>query len=800
MESELFQFRLFSHPDRLLKDHIQGVWENASNKYDQRVTTSFPTFAPGVLRTILQVACLFHDFGKSTPWFQSYIKNLAGKYSAEERYLRRHGLISALMVFGILRNLFPHDLFLAALGFMIVRRHHGNLQSFQDFFTLTDEEFELCSKQIEKIDYQEYAQIVAPWEFDRYVQKDFISQVFIEIKSGSLKRFRPIRALKLNCDCYFAVNLLYSILLDADKTDAIFHSALDLQSPILESRHVDSFRQNLAQAKTTDINATRNHIFQSIDSSINRITNETIRIFSINTPTGSGKTIASLYASLKLREKFNLNHIIYCLPFTSIIDQNYEVFDNICKFAGIGHQEGVLLKHHHLAEIRYRKNSAEEEIEYQPEQALHLIEGWESRIIVTTFVQFIYSLITNDNASLRKFNRFSNAVIILDEVQSIPYAYWSLINKSLIKLTQLLNSYIILVTATMPLIFSEEQAEIIELIPEKQDIFKKSSRIKLDLTNLQSDNWDWASFCDYVKQTASHNSDKNIMVVVNTIRCARELYHYLNECDLHHRLIYLSSHVIPVERAKRIQIIKNKKSPKPLLVISTQLIEAGVDIDLEIVIRDFAPLDSIFQACGRCNREGLSKDPGIVKIISIKDAKGQKPAELIYDKFLLEKTMRVLAGKNLIDESDFYQLAQTYYSELSKSASQAKSQEIISAMETLAYEDTEGKPINAKMKLIDQDYDFSIFVEIDQTASQYWNEYTNLFLTEYNFAKKTTLKKIMRRLNDYIINAPRNCLRNLPEYGIYHLKNSLVAQYYHPVTGFNPDISLSEEHSTLFLG
>ncbi len=222
--------------------------------------------------------------------------------------------------------------------------------------------------------------------------------------------------------------LLYSILLQADKTDAILNDDTVRESKLLMSKDVCNYKNGFNNNPENPIDSIRENAFQSVEKTIENL-DKSERILSINIPTGSGKTITSLNAALKLCEKFGHDHVVYCLPFTSVIDQNFKVFDEIRKSANLSEDSGVLLKHHHLTDICYNSVTDENAVkEYSPNEAWHLIEGWESRIIVTTFIQFMYSLISYKNASLRKFHRFSNTVIILDEVQSIPHHYWKLIN------------------------------------------------------------------------------------------------------------------------------------------------------------------------------------------------------------------------------------------------------------------------------------------------------------------------------------------------------------------------------------
>jgi len=792
----LYCFKLKSHPDRLLHEHIAGVWRNAKMRFAE-CSCDFPSFSTKDLRKVLEVASIFHDFGKATPWFQKYITHLGGKFTADERALRQHGLISAFMSFGILAEIFQDNLFLPAVGFLIVRRHHGDLESYQNLLTITDDEYEICDRQLDHIYFDEYREITKDYGFSDYVHVDFLKATVNEVKTGKFKLFREVKRLskKFSIEHYFIVNLLYSFLINADKSDAIFHSIIALDAPVLASKEVHDFRSTLKDNQGRKINIIRDTIFQNVTDAIDTY-DESQRVFSINAPTGSGKTITALYAALKIREKYGLSHIIYCLPFTSVIDQNFEVFDKIRDFAQLPSESNILLKHHHLAEIRYRRRSQDEsEMVFSPDQALHLIEGWESQIVVTTFVQFLLSLISNGNASLRKFHRFSNAVIILDEVQTIPHDYWFLIKNALKAVADLLHSRIIFVTATMPLIFSEQKNEIKELVSCKKEIFQSLSRIEINLSNL-SQEMEWKVFCSWVESVIRENSHQDILIVLNTIRSARELYQYCATLGLRRHIEYLSSHVIPKDRLQRIKSIAHRKRKQPVLVISTQLVEAGVDIDLDLVIRDFAPLDSIFQTCGRCNREWRQGISGKVLLVSIKDSNGWKPSQ-IYDRFLLEKTKKVLSNKNLIKESMLYELAQEYYNEVAVDGSQQLALDLLNAMSTLEYTDENGNPFSDNFELINPDYSQSVFIEMDDKAEQAWNTYIELALKDKNFENKAKLKEARQNLTEYIINVPKKCLTGNSEYGIYHLKRSQVYQFYDQITGFNPDCELPEENSTL---
>ena len=779
-----YPFKLKSHPDRLLNDHLNNVYHIAQEQFD-KVQCNFPNFKCHEIKEVVLTAAMYHDFGKATSFFQNYIEHPDKPSNQADRTRRQHGLVSAIMTYQMLKRKFPEQSILPVFGFIIVRRHHGNLENYRNVLMISDDDLQNCRMQAEHIDYQEFRQIVR----DQSVNKNLII--------GFKENWRQIKRKDRSFteEHYFVLNLMYSMLLHADKTDAILNKSHDNKSPMLAGKDVRKFKNGLNNNPNNPISAIREKAFHSVEQTIGTLDKKE-RILSINIPTGSGKTITSLNAALKLCEKFKHDHIVYCLPFTSVIDQNYDVFAKICESAGLPDDSAVLLKHHYLTDINYRSVKHENVMtEYKPNEALYLIEGWESRITVTTFVQFVYSLISFKNASLRKFHRFSNAVIILDEVQSIPHHYWKLIKEMLLKMTEWLNTRIILVTATMPLIFSEKDREIKELVFKKKEIFNKLDRIELDVSNLKQEKMDWNVFCDAAKKLVNDNPAKDILFVMNTIRSAQELYQLFSDLELPHELLFLSAHVIPQQRLKRIEYIKERQSGKPILVISTQLVEAGVDIDLDVVVRDFAPLDSIFQTCGRCNRENRNGVKGKVILFSIKDSNNRVPSG-IYQDFLKQKTRKILAGKEIIPESDFFDLANNYFQEVQSGGSQAQSDSLLSRIKELKYADGSQK---IELELIDDHYTSSVFIELDDDALRFWNEYQQVMEMEGGFEKNALLKQARRNLAGYIINIPQ---KNLPagwNEGIYRIPQDETPQYYDPQTGFKLDTELSQRTETIML-
>ncbi|MDI3548461.1 MAG: CRISPR-associated endonuclease/helicase Cas3 [Halanaerobiales bacterium] len=226
---------------------------------------------------------------------------------------------------------------------------------------------------------------------------------------------------------------------------------------------------------------------------------------------------------------------------------------------------------------------------------LYRYKGYKS----ITFVQLLESILTNNNRSIKKFNNICNSIIVLDEVQAIPHKYWLLIKRVFREIADQFNCYFIFVTATMPLIFNEEKGEIKELATDKVEYFMICDRIELDLSNYREE-IDLDIFKKIIEaDLKTEYPEKSFLFILNTIKSSIEIYNFIKHDLEYKNVIYLSKNLVTKELTKRIEKIKN--ADEPLIVVSTQLVEAGVDIDFDRVYRDFAPLDSINQSCGRCN-------------------------------------------------------------------------------------------------------------------------------------------------------------------------------------------------------
>jgi CRISPR-associated endonuclease/helicase Cas3 len=809
--SKSYSFKLKSHPDKRLVDHLRRVGKLSRDTVKDK---SLNIDDKDLLTDAAYLIGVTHDLGKATTFFQEYIieTDEKKKKSLKSKDNTHHGLLSAFFTYAVIKEYLIQSGrkgeladYLPILSFLAVKRHHGNLMNAMNEISEVDVEREkilkVAKEQIESMDKTEINEILALLFTEGMINlKIDINNIFNYIlqnasKEISRKDERMIRYLRDKTDLYpyFITQFLYSALLDADKTDAgLGDKDLDPDRLDLPADLVDQYRDKKGfTSDRNNINSLRNQIYEDAMVGI-RDWNLDNRILSLNVPTGTGKTLTSLSFALKLRhrlknEKNFTPRIIYALPFLSIIDQNYDVFEDVVTQGG-KLDSRHLLKHHHLADVNYKIEEKDDEF-YKADESLLLVEGWNAEIIVTTFWQFFYTLFSNRNKLLRKFNKLANAIIILDEVQAVPHQYWQLIHDATKMLCEKFNSYVIFVTATQPLIFDEAIGEIKEITQNKEEYFRDLDRIELIPrieTALTLD-----EFKALLEKDLTDNPKKDFLIVLNTISSANDVYKFIKGLDLENtEKFYLSTNVIPKERLERIRTIKGpskkgtpKESPrKRKVIVSTQLIEAGVDIDADLVYRDFAPMDSINQVAGRCNRNSAKADKGTVSIFILKDDR-KEFYKYIYDPFLMSKTLDILKPiKDSIRESAILELNNKYFKAVKRGMGDEKSKENLACLAQLSFQD-----LSKKFKLIEEDYPkVNVFVEIDEKAEEIWKKYQDLKM-EKDIKERIRKKLAIRKdFSEYVISAPEKYAHNLvaEDSDMGYISRDELPNYYDLETGF----------------
>jgi CRISPR-associated endonuclease/helicase Cas3 len=721
-----------------------------------------------------------HDVAKCTPFFQEHIRS-GGRRNLGR--LKAHSPLSALYTFEVASKILPNDpssSILALYGALAVLAHHGRFDSpvrserrlrifCKDYLERQVNSVNKDSKDeldlfYEKLGYPKFSNLLTQW---KRTLRDFRAAIScIEARENSTPAISK----------YFTMNLLFSSLIDSDR----FHAA-ELKipqrtalaaDPVLAHVNQISKEAESAPAVSPKTREIRNRLFSILRSKVESCEPKPA-IYSITAPTGAGKTLAALYFALKLREKMSSDtsmapRIIYVAPFLSILDQNFHVIQKA--LGSPPQQSNILLLHHHLCELFYDiGNQSFEKESFSTGQSELLIEGWNSEVIVTTAIQFFYTILGRSASELRKFHNLTSSIVILDEIQNLQEKYWRLIRSVLLYLNKSFKMTFILMTATQPLIF--EQGQITELVDNYESLFTSpNSHFEKNLNPMPLE-----GFIMRFSQLVGSRTESSILAIMNTIDAAKQLYERTR--NLNRPFEYLSAEVTPKERKIRIQRIKDLLSRKePVVAISTQLIEAGIDLDFDAVVRDMAPADSLIQSAGRCNRNGTKAALESPTYVFQLDNKGLL-CRRIYGNYLIEKTLEALShwdGKGSVET-----LANSYYRLVNRGRSTIIEDRIISGIGSLDYESLdEFQPIEELPKI-------SVFVEADREGQNIWNEYTDI---RNNYSGREAREKYLSlraSLNDYVINVQEAHAQSLPQkFGFRYISHDDLANHYDNVTGF----------------
>ncbi|QDU21268.1 CRISPR-associated helicase Cas3' [Urbifossiella limnaea] len=344
-------------------------------------------------------------------------------------------------------------------------------------------------------------------------------------------------------------------------------------------------------------------------------------LFSLTVPTGGGKTLAALAFALKHAERNHLRRVIYVAPYTTILEQNADV---IREALGVSRHDAAVLEHHSLAEPPGDADTAET----RREAAARRAENWDAPVVVTTNVQFFESLFSNKPGRCRKLHNVAGSVVVLDECQSLPPGLVAPTCGMLKQLTAPvgeggLGCTVVLCTATQPafdhdLLKADERLTAEEIIPGDANLFTSLKRVDVVWPKRDDPKLSWAEVAERMRDAGS------ALCVVNTKKAARAVFAEL-AAKRTPGAFHLSTGMCPQHRREKLAQVRGLLDAKaPCFVVSTQLIEAGVDVDFPFLMREMGPLESVIQAAGRCNREG--KRPWAEsKVVVFRSAEGTIP-------------------------------------------------------------------------------------------------------------------------------------------------------------------------------
>lgn len=670
---------IYSHPHLELHEHIEQVESGLralQQWHSQKVQDVVAEWLPKLAK--------FHDLGKGSVAFQSYIQD-PQHYRGDPRE-KAHTPLSLFLTL-LLTQGDEWDA-LEALGLAaVVRGHHTALPTIPErkigAVSCSDrdlnnfasgESARVLNRQLTNLDVVELERqtglsMTKDWEQihadpARYVRKmkRYMDDVLVKTIQKLTEEQAVVYRLK--------IQLFFSLLLEADKALlAISNPEVYLKREIprwdaqwVEQRIRNLETQNREKNKDQDLkpltNLLRGKMRDEVKRSIEKNFQE--QIFSLTAPTGCGKTLLAATWALKMQEKVlriagNPPKIIVVLPFLSVIDQTAKEYAKLLAIGGVEKDGRWLLTSHSLADRSYAQD-----MEVKDER--FFVDTWRSELIITTYDQFLMSLMEPKARYQMRFHHLCDALIIMDEVQSLPCQLWQPLDQVFQGLMSLGSSKLLLMSATLPSFVSRHTP----LVNDYPAYFAAFSRYKLVFNLDETISLDAFGKLIVERLPDWISEHKRVLITLNTRGSARKVWQVIKEGWIDDKkgmqLFFISADVTPKDR---LEIVEEIKLGNPCIVVSTQSIEAGVDIDLDLVLRDFAPLDSLIQIAGRCNREGDGAR-GTVEIFDIVNENERRYSEMIYDSIHLQVTRSLLQDKDEVPEETVLSLAEHYFTELSK--------------------------------------------------------------------------------------------------------------------------------------
>lgn len=601
-----FLAHLEGNRKQLLRDHLFAVSE-AARRHSDKIGIGAAGAAVGLL----------HDFGKYSRSFQEYLRRMSLDQDTEqpdpERGKIDHSTAGAQTIW---RTLKQQDTLQGVVGELLaicVASHHSGLID-----CITPGGFDNLSRRMNKPDPESHFDEVrgaadesVTLAYTQYLQDPKLVSSIRDLvaRIGQRDRNTGIRQFKIG----LLVRFLFSCLIDADRTDTADFSNGTVASLRQHGRYAEwSVLVRLLEeglkgfSSGSPIDELRRQVSELCLEASARPTGT----YLLTVPTGGGKTLASLRFALHHAEKWEMDRVIYVSPYTSIIDQNAKVVRDILEPAGTEFASVVLEHHSNLTPL------------HQTWKSKILSENWDAPVVFTTAVQLLEGLFGSGTRAVRRMHQMARSVLIFDETQTVPIRCVHLLNNALNFLVEQCGSTVVLCTATQPLLHEVdpakgairlgEHAEIMQNVPA---LFAQIRRYETYDRRKSGGSWEHSEAADLaISETRRAGS---CLVVVNTKREALSIF---NECRTRGTSIavtHLSTSMCPAHRLKSLDELKELLNQgAPAICVSTQLIEAGVDISFGSAIRALAGIDSIAQAAGRCNRHGEA-DLGRVHIINL---------------------------------------------------------------------------------------------------------------------------------------------------------------------------------------
>lgn len=676
--------KLKSHPGKLLFTHVDGVRSKVLHLIEN---LDIPRIG--------ELVAIFHDLGKINPNFQSKLaENQSYGYS-------HHAYLSALafysfclkgnnikVVQGFLKDKLSQSDLIALI--ILIAKHHGHLPNFIPKGNIELEPYIISQQEIKELydfNSSHLQQLPIKGFLQYYFKESADSEIVSILRDEKLKKaFYENLQFKESeneaaLEYFLNTQFSFASLILADKNDAG-------DSELIQSdrNKIDRFskiypkqiEQYISKFKSdTALNTLRTQIRKEAISNINNHLKNNERVFELTSPTGSGKTIMLLSLAAKIIENKGSLRILYSLPFLSITEQVEKEVLEIFK----DYSNEYFIQRIDSKSNDNRFNDLQKELDKNPtsekiaelEALAFQQQTFSYPFIITTFVQFFETLLSNKNGTLLKLPNFSNCIFLIDEIQALPPRLYTFFAAYLNKFCRKFNSYAIISTATQPNFNLQDRKEIKSFFQDyrlPKQLLDHHKYFNDEVFNryqieLKENTYDIQKL---TKEVIDENN--SVLIILNTIDDSKLLFKsFLDEGLSKDEVFLLNTHFIPEDRNKKIKIVTERLEKRlKTILVSTQLIEAGVDIDFPILYRDFAPISSIVQSAGRCNRNGKLLSLGKIILFSLK-RNGKKRAELIYgigkDKDILDFTKQAL-NKTFYEENKLLEVQKKFFNRISR--------------------------------------------------------------------------------------------------------------------------------------
>jgi CRISPR-associated endonuclease/helicase Cas3 len=598
-----------------------GEWQSLT-KHLRGVATLSAGFASKIgMERVGELLGLLHDLGKYSGAFQNYLKSATGALNQDEdedwvdaaslKGKVDHSTAGAQLAWDALRETGPTAVAAAQILALCVASHHSGLIDCiaADETRLGEDGFsKRMNKPVDKTHLHEARERGDP-EILRRCAQLLRDPAVAPALTGLLRSIGEFNRSETGAGPQatfqqfgLAVRFLFSCLIDADRVDtadfehpraARFRPTGDYTAWHDLIERLELYLTTVPQLRPID------GLRREISDHCQQAAGRPKGVYTLTVPTGGGKTLASLRFALLHAKRRQLDRVIFVIPFTSIIDQNAQVVRSILEPPSVKPDQGRVVLEHHGSVTP----------EYQTWREKILCENWDAPVVYTTMVQFLESLFGAGTRGARRMHQLANATLVFDEIQTLPISCVHLFNNAINFLVEQCNSTVVLCTATQPLLHKVNAARGAlrlskdhELMPHVHTLFEQLKRVEV-LDRRRAGGWSHAEVAGLAIEEVTRAT--SCLVIVNTKAAAREVFKVASASLEGQACFHLSTDMCPAHRKEELAKVRAcLDEGRPILCVSTQLIEAGVDVDFGAVVRLLAGLDSIAQAAGRCNRSG----------------------------------------------------------------------------------------------------------------------------------------------------------------------------------------------------